>query len=94
MSVKMSNKSKPNNGVNETGASSEGLSPCRCSIVVEDGPGHHRTTTDRRRRRRKWPQEENRVVMQCYYRGLYGRNGYRKRMHAIWNEMIMFSVTE
>ena len=55
----MSNKSKPNNGVNETGASSEGLSPSRCSIVVEDGPGHHRTTTDRRRRRRKWPQEEN-----------------------------------
>ena len=34
------------------------------------------------------------VVMQCYCRGLYGRSGYRKRMHAIWNEMIMFSVTE
>ena len=32
--------------------------------------------------------------MQCYCRGLYGRSGYRKRMHAIWNEMIMFSVTE
>ena len=32
--------------------------------------------------------------MQCYYRSEYGRNGYRKRMHAIWNEMAMFNVTE
>ena len=32
--------------------------------------------------------------MQCYYRSEYGRNGYRKRMHVIWNEMGMFNVTE
>ena len=32
--------------------------------------------------------------MQCYYRNEYGRNGYRKRMHAIWNEMGMFNVRE
>ena len=32
--------------------------------------------------------------MQCYYRGEYGRNGYKKRMHAIWNEIGMFNVTE
>ena len=30
MSVKMSNKSKPNKGVNEAGASIEGLFPGRC----------------------------------------------------------------
>ena len=24
----------------------------------------------------------------------YGRNGYRKRMHVIWNEMGMFNETE
>ena len=42
--------------------------------------------------RRTWSQ--NRVVMQCYYRSEYGRNGYRKRMHAIWNNMGMFNVTE
>ena len=29
--------------------------------------------------------------MQCYE---YGRNGYRKRTHVIWNEMGMFNVTE
>ena len=90
----MSNKSKPNNDVNEGGASSEGLSPSRCPIDEQDGPGHHRTTADRRTTRRKWSQEENKVVMQCYYRSEYGRNGYRKRIHVIWNEMGMFNVTE
>ena len=42
----------------------------------------------------RWSQEENRVKMQCYYRSGYGRNEYRKRMHAIWNEIGMFNVTE
>ena len=83
MSVKMSNISKPNNSVNEAGASSEGLLPGRCPIGEEDGPGHHQTTPDRRTTRRKWSQEENRVVMPCYYRSEYGINGYRKRMHVI-----------
>ena len=44
--------------------------------------------------RRKWSQEENRAVIQCYNRSGYGRNGYRKRMHAIWNEMGIFNATE
>ena len=44
--------------------------------------------------RRKWSQEENRGVMQCYYRSEYERNGYRKRMHATWNEMGMFNITD
>ena len=92
----MSNKSKPNNGMNEAGASSEGLSPGRCPIGEQDGPGRHRTTADRRTTRRKWSQEENRVVMQCYAEcgSEYARNRYRKRIHAIWNEMGMLNVTE
>ena len=64
----MSSKSKPNNGVNEAGVSSEGLLPGRCPIGEQDGPGRHRTTADRRTMRRKWSKEENQVVMQCYYR--------------------------
>ena len=94
MSVKMSNKSKTKNGVNEAGASGEGLSPGRCPIGKQDGPGRHRTTGGRRTTTRKWSQEENRVVMQCYCRSEYGRNGYKKRMHVKWNEMGMFNVTE
>ena len=93
MNGKMLNKSKPSNGVNEAGASSEGLSPGRCPIGEQDGLGCHRTTADRRKTRRKWSQEENRVIMQCYYRSEYETNGYRKRMHAIWNGMGMFNVT-
>ena len=90
----MSNKSKPKNSMNEDGASNEGLPPGRCPSGEEDGPGHHQTIADRRATRRTWSQEENRVVMQCYYRSEYGRNGYRNRMRVIWNEMGMFSVTE
>ena len=36
MSFKMSNKSKPNNSVDEAGALSEGLLPDRCPIGEQD----------------------------------------------------------
>ena len=39
-------------------------------------------------------RREQSIVTQCYYRIEYGRNEYRKRMDAIWNEMGMFNVTE
>ena len=78
----------------KAGASSKGLSPGRCSIGEQDGSSHHQTSADRRMTSRKWSQEENRVVMQRYYKCEYGRNGYRKRMHAIWNEIGMFNVTD
>ena len=61
----MSNKSKPNNDMNEAGASSEDLLLGRCPIGEQDGSSRHRTTADRRTTRRKWSQEENKVVMQC-----------------------------
>ena len=32
--------------------------------------------------------------MECYYLSEPGEKGYRKRMHAIWNQQGMFSVTE
>ena len=57
MNVKMSYKSKPNNGVNEAQASSESVSPNRCPIGKQDGPGPHtgpQTTADRRTMRRLW----------------------------------------
>ena len=53
MNVKMSYKSKPNNGVNEAQASSESVSPNRCPIGKQDGPGPQ-TTADRRTMRRLW----------------------------------------
>ena len=91
---KMSNKSKPNNGMNDPGASSEFPLPSSCPISKQDRLSRHQITADRRTRRRKWSQEENGVVMQFYDRSEYGRTGYRKRMHVIWNEMGMFSIIE
>ena len=62
--------------------------PAGVPIGEQDGPGRHRTTADRRTTRRKRSQEENRVQKRVW------KNGYRKRMHAIWNEKGMFNVTE
>ena len=39
----MSNKSNPNNSMNEAGASNEGLSSSRCPIGAQDGSGHHQS---------------------------------------------------
>ena len=64
------------------------------AIGEQDGSGCHWTTADKRTKRRKWSQEENSIVMQCYYRSENGRNGYRKRMRVIWNEIRMFNVTK
>ena len=58
MSVQMSNKSKPNNSMNEARASSESPSPGRCPIGEQDGPGHHWITADRRTTRRMVPRRE------------------------------------
>ena len=54
--------------------------------------GRHQATA--RRIRRKWSQDDNRIVMECYYRNELGRIGYRKRMHSIWANKDMFPVTE
>jgi len=81
-----------NNGVNETGTKGEGLSPGRCLMAQQHEPGRHQATA--RRIRRKWSQEDNRIVMECYYRSEPGRIGYRKRMHNIWTSKDMFPVTE
>ena len=78
----MSTIDLPNNGVNETGSVSEGLSPGRCPMEEQRGPGRHPATAPRIQRR-KWSQEGNRIV-----------NGYRKRMHRCWIEKEMFPVTE
>ena len=44
--------------------------------------------------RKKWTQEENRIVMECYYRNKPKINGYRQQMHAIWTDKGMFNITE
>ena len=78
--------------MNEIGTNSEGLSPGRCTMVQQHGPGRHPATA--RRTRRKWSHEENRVVMECLYNSNPKKIGYRKRMHNLWIEHGMFVITE
>ena len=94
MSVKISNQSKPSNGVNEAGASSEGLSPVRCPIGKQDGPGRHWATADRSATRRKWSQEKNRVVMQSYYRSEHGKMDTGSESVPYGMKWGMFDVAE
>ena len=80
--------------MNEAGVlDDESPSPGRCSTAMQRGPGRH-YATEVRSMRRKWPQEENRVVRECYYRSEPGVRGYRKIMHDLWMAKDLFVVTE
>ena len=37
--------------------------------------------------RTKWSKNKNKLVMQCYFKSDPSIRNYRKRMHAIWNEI-------
>ena len=52
------------------------------AIQVSSGKGNKQPVW---RIRKKWRQE-NRIVMECYYRSKPKINGYRQRMHAIWKD--------
>ena len=75
----MDNQIGSNNGVNETGAECESFSPGRCSMVQQHGPGRHQATAAVTRRK-KWTQDDNGMVMKCYYESVPSKNGYRKRL--------------
>ncbi|XP_068684755.1 uncharacterized protein [Montipora foliosa] len=91
----MSNDKLSDNGVNETGTTSEGVSPGRYSSAQERGTGRYQATA-----RMQWTKQVNIVVMECYYRnrpvdenGIPIR-GYRRRMFREWRERGMFESTE
>ena len=73
--------------------SSEGVSPNRCPIEQQHGPGCQ-CTTAKERRRRKRSQVIDQIVMKCYYSSNPYLVGYIKRMHMTWKEKRMFDVKE
>ena len=91
----MSNSNYEDNGVNETGTVSEGLSPGRCPTVRQGGPGRYQASA-----KMKWNKELSVAVMECYFLSRptdeNGRpvRGYRRRMHNIWKERELPTVTE
>ena len=58
----MYNSHYEDNGVNETGTTSEGLSPGRCPTVRQGGPGRYQASA-----KMKWNKELNVAVMECYF---------------------------
>ena len=94
----MSNSNYEDKGVNETGTISEGLSPGRyqaSTTVRQGGPGRYQASA-----KIKWNKELNIAVMECYFLSKptdeIGRlvRGYRRRMHNIWKERELQTVTE
>ena len=39
---------------------------------------------EQRPKRRTWTREENKLVLECYFRSNPQQSGYRKRMFEIW----------
>ena len=83
----MSNNGLSNNGVNEGGTTCEALSPGRCPT------GQQRQPATARRIRKKWSYEENRIVMECFFRSNPKVFGYRKKMHDLWKDLGMFQIS-
>ena len=79
----MQNDNLSNNGVNETGANSEGLSPGRSPPAQQRKSGRHHAAAGIRTRRKKWKKEVNKVVIECWIRSDPTTRGYRKRMKRI-----------
>ena len=46
-----------------------------------------------RPKRRTWTREENKPVLECYFRSNPSQRGYRKRMIEIWKECTKFQTT-
>ena len=91
----MSNDKLSDNGMNEAGTTSEGVSTGRYSSAQQPGTGRYQATA-----RMQWTKQVNIVVMECYYRsrpvhenGIPIR-GYRRRMFREWREKEMFESTE
>ena len=84
-----SNTKVSNNGVNETGSSSESLSPGRCPMERAHGPSRQSATA-----RRIWSTQDNHTLMKFYYQSQPDKRGYRKRLLSIWNKNKMFAATE
>lgn len=86
------------NGVNGTGVFDEGASPGMVAGGQQPALGRYPATAAQesgsRKGRRKCSIEENRVLMECYFKSIPEKRGYRQRMLRLWDEKGMVKVTE
>ena len=89
--MKRSLNNSLHNGVNEARTDNcEGLSPGKCSASKQHGSGRHQNTA-----RKKWKREENKTAISCYLKATNeSKQGYRRRMYNLWNEIGMFEIEE
>ena len=86
------------NDVNGTGSVSEGLSTGRCSVEQQHRPSRNHAAAVITRM--KCTKDLNVAVMECFdlskpfTEGGKSIRGYRQRMHRIWKERELFSVSE
>ena len=83
--MKISLNNSLQNDVNETRTDNcEGLSSGRCPA------GNHQDTA-----RKKWTKEENKTAISCYLKATKkSKQGYRKRIYNLQNEIGMFEIEE
>ena len=81
----MNRKENRVNGVKETGAQGEGVSPGRCSVDQQRRPGRHQATANTQHRT-KWQKKDNILLFECYIQSQPEVLGYRKRLANIWRE--------
>ena len=83
------------NGVNGTGAFSEGASSDRCPVREQCRHGCHPATT-----RMMWSKDVNKIVIECYLEGKpvnengVPTRGFMQRMFRVWQEIGLFKSTE
>ena len=86
------------NGLKRTGVFDEGASPGRVAWGQQPASSRFPATaaqeSSSRKGRRKWSIEENRVLMECYFKSIPEKRGYRQRMLRLWDEKGMVKVTE
>ena len=80
----MSNVEFYSNDVNETGAISEGVASCRCSVQQQRRPGRQPVTAVRRLKRLAWSKEVTKRLFKCYIKSEPERTGHRKRLLGLW----------
>ena len=74
------------NGLQDSGSAVEqpGL---RTAVLLEENQDE--------RQRKKWLPEDNKAVMDCYFKAKPSKRGYRQRIHKIWMEKFSQStITE
>ena len=63
---------------------------CSFFRYINDDETNH---NEQRPKRRTWTREENKLVLECYFRSNPSQRGYKKRMFEIWQECSTFQST-